>query len=228
MRGEDGSDRLGPSCSMETSNASSFWRAKNFRIQRLPRSFVVPKNGTPQDDGGMASLSNFVGHAVGRNLRADAHWLATLVGEKQNRFGVLIQMPGIGARARPAVPLVLNVAVHHEVTSRLDAQDLRLERSRRPILLDANRAEGGEAAAGPDTWRTSSPSQTSQNDVCASRTCATSLSRRPIRGLSWLLNGRRHKRRCLRHPRNCCRAHSHLPAPRFLYVPIPVVCWPER
>jgi hypothetical protein len=28
--------------------------------------------------------------------------------------------------------------------------------------LDANRAEGGEAAAGPDTWRTSSQSQTSQ------------------------------------------------------------------
>ena len=27
MRGEDGSDRLGPSCSMETSNAPSFWRA---------------------------------------------------------------------------------------------------------------------------------------------------------------------------------------------------------
>jgi len=28
LRGEDGSDRLGPSCSMETSNASSFWRAE--------------------------------------------------------------------------------------------------------------------------------------------------------------------------------------------------------
>ena len=28
LRGEDGSDRPGPSCSMETSNASSFWRAK--------------------------------------------------------------------------------------------------------------------------------------------------------------------------------------------------------
>ena len=27
VAGEDGSDRLGPSCSMETSNASSFWRA---------------------------------------------------------------------------------------------------------------------------------------------------------------------------------------------------------
>ena len=28
LRGEDGSDSLDPSCSMETSNASSFWRAK--------------------------------------------------------------------------------------------------------------------------------------------------------------------------------------------------------
>ena len=29
MRGEDGSDRLGPSCSMETSNAASFWRVRH-------------------------------------------------------------------------------------------------------------------------------------------------------------------------------------------------------
>jgi hypothetical protein len=28
LRGEDGSDRLGPSCSLETSNASSFWRVR--------------------------------------------------------------------------------------------------------------------------------------------------------------------------------------------------------
>ena len=34
------------------------------------------------------------------------------------------------------------------------------------------------------------------------RTRATPVSPRPIRGLSWLLNGRRHKRRCRRHLRH--------------------------
>jgi len=38
-------------------------------------------------------------------------------------------------------------------------------------------------------------------DVCAPRTLATSLSPRVIHSLFWLLNGRRHKRRCRRHPR---------------------------
>jgi len=117
----------------------------------------------------MAFLSNLVGHAAGRNLKADARWLVTFVGEKQNRFRVLMQMPGIGPRARRTIALVLNVAAHHEITLRFDARDLPLERSRRPTILDAHRAEGGEAAAGPDTWRTSSQSRTSQNDVCATR-----------------------------------------------------------
>jgi hypothetical protein len=37
--------------------------------------------------------------------------------------------------------------------------------------------------------------------VCAPRTRATSLSPRPIHGLFWLLNGRRHEGQCRRHPR---------------------------
>jgi hypothetical protein len=37
--------------------------------------------------------------------------------------------------------------------------------------------------------------------VCAPRTRATSLSPRPIRGLFWLLDGRRHKMRSRHHPR---------------------------
>jgi hypothetical protein len=36
-------------------------------------------------------------------------------------------MPGMGARARPAVPLVLNAAVYHQIASRLDARNLRLD-----------------------------------------------------------------------------------------------------
>ena len=38
-------------------------------------------------------------------------------------------------------------------------------------------------------------------DVCAPRIRATPVSPRPVHGLSWLLKGRRHKRRCRRHPR---------------------------
>ena len=37
--------------------------------------------------------------------------------------------------------------------------------------------------------------------VCAPWTRATSTLPRPIRGLFWLLNSRRHKMRCRRHPR---------------------------
>jgi hypothetical protein len=66
-------------------------------------------------------LRQVTGLAVGRNLNADARWLATLVGEKQNGFGVLIQMLGIGASARPAIALVLKVAVNQQVALRLDA-----------------------------------------------------------------------------------------------------------
>ena len=43
MRGEDGSDRLGPSCSMETSNASSLWRAQRSVAKNL--LLVAAKGG---------------------------------------------------------------------------------------------------------------------------------------------------------------------------------------
>ncbi len=99
---------------------------------------------------------------MGRNLKGDARRLGAFSGEKKNRLGVIIQMPGIGARARPTIPLVLHVAVYNEITPRFDARDLRLKRSPRPTILDAHRAEGGQAAAGPDTSRTTSQSQTSQ------------------------------------------------------------------
>ncbi len=46
----------------------------------------------------------------------------------------------------------------------------------------------------------------------APRTRATSLSARPIRGLSWLLKGRRHKRRCRRHPRRGSAENAQLRA----------------
>src|SRR5208337_3257616 len=106
------------------------------------RACEVPRQGVAV--GVADALSRGRGRAaVGRNLKADARWLVTFVGEKQNRFRVVVQMPGVSARARPTVPLVLNVAVHHQVTSRLDARDLRLERPRRPAKLGACRA-GGE------------------------------------------------------------------------------------
>jgi len=42
-------------------------------------------------------------NALGGHLEANARRLIAFIGQKQNRFSVLIQMPGVGPRSGPAI-----------------------------------------------------------------------------------------------------------------------------
>ncbi len=78
-------------------------------------------------------------NALGGHLEANARRLIAFIGQKQNRFGVLIQMPGIGSRSGPAIAFVFDPCIHYQIASSFDARDLHLPRPGRcfavPIIL---------------------------------------------------------------------------------------------